>query len=688
MATDPTSRRARNLVLMVIALVAVPSLLLTGLGVVAVTHEQEAVQKRLEQLYHPTLVDLARRWNNVIDELLINAEAPLQDLAEAKPGDAPSERFQAFFAATTFAANYFVIDRDGGALVPRAVGQVTLPATVVDAIESDAYRAGAPAACNAFAELAADTSFGERTSCLAQFGLGLCQAGAGLAERAALTLVALRARCPGFDGETAREAEALMHISSQTLPATDPTAGTWHRYSDETVAVLSERSLTLGRRLGHPGDLTPPDLAELAARMLAGKLITEFDHAAFHAWQTLLAVAERGQLLSALASLSQDKDAKPVTRAVRGQPWRRVVLVMVHQGKLVGCELVAMGFRDLLAAQLEKMGLPEGVQAAIGMVEAPPAWDKVAKAFDANFKPMVAAWVLLKKTDLAWELVLFLHDPETREVLGHNRFWLYLWGLVLVVVVLIAGIAMTVVSVVREARLSRLKTDFVSSVSHDLRTPLTSIRMYSETLLMGRVKDRDEEKECLRVIAQETERLSRLTERILDFSRMEAGRKAYTFKPEQVSEVVEQALAASRPLIEEARCRVEVDVPANLPAIDVDRDALIEVVINLLSNAIKYSPDDRQVRIAATQHDGRLSLSMRDHGIGIARAEHQRIFEKFYRVDCRRTTEVGGSGLGLSLVQHIVHAHRGEIRVESTPGHGSTFTITLPLRQPPRHTQP
>jgi two-component system phosphate regulon sensor histidine kinase PhoR len=206
--------------------------------------------------------------------------------------------------------------------------------------------------------------------------------------------------------------------------------------------------------------------------------------------------------------------------------------------------------------------------------------------------------------------------------------------------------------------------------------------MFTETLLLGRVRDREEERQCLQVIAQETERLSRLTQRILDFSRMEAGRKAYAMQPESVPALVQASLDACRPLIEQGGFTVEKELAPDAASALVDRDALVEVLINLVTNAIKYSPDQKQLRVAARREGGMIALSVQDQGIGIARAELSRIFEKFYRVDCRRTTEVGGCGIGLSLVRHIVQAHQGTVAVESEPGRGSTFTVRVPAAPP------
>ncbi|RME24483.1 MAG: sensor histidine kinase, partial [Deltaproteobacteria bacterium] len=208
------------------------------------------------------------------------------------------------------------------------------------------------------------------------------------------------------------------------------------------------------------------------------------------------------------------------------------------------------------------------------------------------------------------------------------------------------------------------------------------IRMFTETLLLGRVGSEQERKECLQVIGQETERLSRLVERILDFSRMEKGRRAYRMEPCDVREVVERAIAICRAQAEEAGMKIELSIQDELPEIRGDRDSLVEVVVNLLSNAVKYSPRGGRIGINVAAEKEWLKIRVSDEGIGIPRSEQKKIFEKFYRVDNPRAAEVGGSGLGLSLVKYIVQAHGGTVEVNSAPGEGSTFTVTLPLPGP------
>jgi signal transduction histidine kinase len=381
------------------------------------------------------------------------------------------------------------------------------------------------------------------------------------------------------------------------------------------------------------------------------------------------ALGRQESLLSTLPTLAGSIGGKAELRSIKVGGVRRLFVVK-KTNVISGFELVPQAQNPLIDGILRELEFAE-LLATINSSE-----DPSCNELELG---VVASSAFLKTTDLTWRLDFVLTDSEALEELTRSRTTMYIWVLLIVVMALLAGIGKTVQVIIRETRLSRLKTDFVSSVSHELRTPLTSIRMFTETLLLGRVKSKQEERECLETIGQETERLSRLVERILDFSRMEAGRKAYRFKPESVRELVDAAVAACKPMIEKDGFEVSTRIPDDLPEPSVDRDAMVEVLINLLSNATKYSPDGRRVDISAAQDTGYVDLAVTDHGVGIPRADQKRIFEKFYRVDNRLCCDVAGSGLGLSLVQYIVKAHGGDIKVDSAPGRGSTFTVRLPV---------
>jgi two-component system, OmpR family, phosphate regulon sensor histidine kinase PhoR len=252
-----------------------------------------------------------------------------------------------------------------------------------------------------------------------------------------------------------------------------------------------------------------------------------------------------------------------------------------------------------------------------------------------------------------------------------------------IVVCLMTGTFLAVFWLRREARLSRLQTDFVSKVSHELRTPLTSIRLFVESLQMKKVPPQEMDA-CFDVLAGETARLSGRIERLLDWGRMEAGKRVYEARSESPERIVESTVEAFRAATVGQDIPLEVEVAPGLEPLLADRAALVDALVNLLSNAVKYSGDDVRILLSATGDDKTVCLAVRDNGIGIPRSEQHRIFQKFYRVDERLTRAAEGSGLGLSIVQHVVRAHRGRITVESEPGQGSTFTVILPRRRAPK----
>jgi Osmosensitive K+ channel histidine kinase len=233
----------------------------------------------------------------------------------------------------------------------------------------------------------------------------------------------------------------------------------------------------------------------------------------------------------------------------------------------------------------------------------------------------------------------------------------------------------------RELRVSELRSQFVSSVSHELKTPLTSIRMLAETLQMGRGRDAKTESEYLDTIVNECERLSRLVDGVLLFSKAERGKVVYHFRPLEAAETVHAAARALDYTLAQKGFRLKIEIEAGLPRLRGDHDALEQALLNLLGNAMKYSGDARDIEVAVKREDGRVAIDVTDHGAGIAAAEQTRIFEKFYRADTPENQHIPGTGLGLALVAQIVKAHGGEVRVRSAPGEGSTFSLLLPLEE-------
>jgi two-component system phosphate regulon sensor histidine kinase PhoR len=267
-------------------------------------------------------------------------------------------------------------------------------------------------------------------------------------------------------------------------------------------------------------------------------------------------------------------------------------------------------------------------------------------------------------------LLLFLGDPAANLLMG--ILVLALNGAV------VTGVILVWVFVRRQASVSALQSDFVSKVSHELRTPLTSIRLFTDTLAMRR-GDLDTERRCIEGLIRESTRLQELIDRLLDWGRMESGRREYQLVPTDARDVVKGALKAFASVRERRTIELSAELGDEVLPIRADRGALADAVLNLLTNAAKYGGDPAEVRVVATVRGGKVRLSVADNGAGIPRPEHQRIFQKFYRADDRLSREQEGSGLGLAIVRHVVKAHHGMVELESEAGQGSTFTLVLPL---------
>jgi signal transduction histidine kinase len=294
-------------------------------------------------------------------------------------------------------------------------------------------------------------------------------------------------------------------------------------------------------------------------------------------------------------------------------------------------------------------------------------WDggeaEVERAMDSVFPGLVLG-MKLKGTTLAALGQHFMHTSFL--ILGGLSF------------LLAGGIFLTYRNVSKEMALARLKSDFVSNVSHELRTPLALIRLYAETLELGRLTGPSKHQEYYSIIRKESERLTALINNILDFSRIEAGRKEYDFRETDLPELVRNTLESYRYQIEQHGFILEEKI-GDVPPLRLDREAVARSLVNLVNNALKYSQDRKYIGVNLYRENGCVKLEVIDHGIGIPPNEQHKIFEKFYRVGDPLVHNTKGSGLGLSLVQHIARAHGGDVVVDSTPGSGSKFTITLPL---------
>lgn len=241
----------------------------------------------------------------------------------------------------------------------------------------------------------------------------------------------------------------------------------------------------------------------------------------------------------------------------------------------------------------------------------------------------------------------------------------------------ITGVILVWVFVRREASVSRLQSDFVSKVSHELRTPLTSIRLFTETLAL-RKNDPVAQDQCIEALTRESTRLQELIDRLLDWGRMESGRREFHYVKTDVRSIIQGAVEA----FETMRVRRNVELSVKLPpehlVVFADRGALTDALLNLLTNAAKYGGEHPKVDVSCSESAREVYLNVKDDGPGIPVTEHKRIFWKFYRIDDRLSRTQEGSGLGLAIVKHVMKAHRGRVEVQSQRGSGSTFSLVVP----------
>ena len=251
--------------------------------------------------------------------------------------------------------------------------------------------------------------------------------------------------------------------------------------------------------------------------------------------------------------------------------------------------------------------------------------------------------------------------------------------MIVLALVMAGGVYFVSSAAAREVRVAELKSNFVASVSHDLKTPLALIQLFAETLELGRVRNTERAQEYYRIINTEARKLTRLIENILDFSRMEAGLRPYRPTPVDIGLVTQDVLSHMGSQFNQMQFNVRVQVEPGLPQVNVDEDAVEQAIENLLANAMKYSGESRDIEVHVGRANSHVCVSVKDRGIGISRREQKKIFRKFYRVDRGLGGGPQGCGLGLAIVDHTMRGHGGFVRVDSEPDHGSTFTLHFPI---------
>ena len=282
------------------------------------------------------------------------------------------------------------------------------------------------------------------------------------------------------------------------------------------------------------------------------------------------------------------------------------------------------------------------------------------------------------KTLYAWRIQTLPKNVDELQAQAETERLLGVLLIPVSTLIIAVGLAVVLLTVAAERRTSRLKSDFIANVSHELKTPLSLIRMFGELLATGKHKGHESPKEYAEIITREAERLSHLIDNVLDFARIERGKASYDFAEGALDDVIERALDVCRYRVEKEKMRLRTDIAPDLPPVRMDENAMTLVVLNLVDNAVKYAAEGKEIEVRLYRTPGGVTLSVKDRGPGIPVDEQPRIFERFYRARTARDRNVRGSGIGLALVKHIVEAHGGRLAVESAAGVGSTFTVALP----------
>lgn len=282
----------------------------------------------------------------------------------------------------------------------------------------------------------------------------------------------------------------------------------------------------------------------------------------------------------------------------------------------------------------------------------------------------------LKDNFSGWKAELYLRSGVFKEAADKKRY-IYFWVASIVIILMLSSTLLASKAVLKQAKLNKLKNDFIATITHELKTPLSSMRVLVDTLLEGKCENKQQETEYLQLIAKENMRLSRLIDNFLTFSRMERNKQVFEIAPASPVEIANNAAEAVQAKFEKAGVFFSLSASNHLPMINADKDAMTTVLVNLLDNAYKYSNEKKQIELNVFTEKTEVCFAVKDNGIGMTRRQVKKVFDRFYQADTSLSRQAEGSGLGLSIVKFIVDAHKGKIDVESKIGKGSVFTVRL-----------
>ncbi len=621
------------LTLLLLLAALVPSVCLLWFMNQAVHNERLAVRQRLAEAYRGNL-------------LLLQSQLELEWRQSARALDSgpgslyPSARF-AKLVRERLADAAICFDQSGNVAYPSLSGAPKLEALGDAWTEAERLEQTSPGeAAAAFAQLAASATSAELAARALQ-AQARCLVKAGKKDEA---LSLLTGSLEEERYRSATDGQGRLIVPSAALMALELLKGLAPDRTAIPLARLKQRLL----------DYDDPALAAPQRRFIMREL------------QRLFPDAAVAQMLAAEDLAARCLDAGPVHP---GEAVLRATgLPGVWQFSSAHAQAVTLHQTEALLARmrvgLAAIVLPPDVSVTI----LPPG-----KEFERFFLSLPAGESLP-----GWRLALSLKDQSLFDAAAKQRIASYIWigVLVFATVIVLAAVALRLVR--RQVALTQLRNDLVANVTHELKTPLSSMRLLVDTLLNSQPLHEQTAREYLQLIAQENLRLSRLIDNFLTFSRMERNKYAFGFKEVPAAEIVAGAITAVSERFNVPGCRFTTQIAPELPRVTADADAMVTAVVNLLDNAYKYSGEDKEITLSAGAANGSVFFAVKDNGIGLSPRDTKRIFKRFFQVDQRLSRSGGGCGLGLSIVKFIVSAHHGSVRVESQPGRGSTFIISLP----------
>lgn len=634
--------------------VAVPTACVLWFMTEAMRNERLAVRQKLTAVYQSQLVALEQRLNGYWEEK--------QDALALVDPDTPAPEIFANLIEAGLADSVIVYDAAGRVAYP-ASANVQAAVEVAESTEwSEARRLEFENA-----DYVAAAGMWDRLSSRSEDGLE-SRSHRGRAARA----LQAQARCLVKAGET----EAAIKVLTEKLARER-----YRRVADSQGRLIAPNGQLLALQL--IGDAQDSNFRRIADSLRSR--LSDYRDSALPADQRRFLMKQLRSLMPGnaefptleaedLAARYIESDPPPLAGGQllpQGSSLRRSGLPGVWQLRPPNGRVLALFSERSIVGDMRSLIAAPTLPADVTVEVLPPG-------VGPSLSPVLVSLSLGKYLH-GWRLTLHVDDRSLFDAAADKQIAAYLWTGILVIAVVVILAVLIAGAIRRQMRLARLKNDLVATVSHELKTPLSSMRLLVDTLLDDERFDERKVHEYLQLIANENARLSRLIDNFLTFSRMQRNKRAFNMAEVEASEIANTAVEAAGERFNAAQCRLDVEVAPVLPRIVADTDALVTVVINLLDNAYKYTEDDKRIKLRTYANGAYVCFEVQDNGIGLSRRAAKKVFDRFYQADQRLSRAGSGCGLGLSIVQFIVTAHGGSVSVDSEPGRGSTFTVSIPV---------